>query len=330
MTVEELRVINVCSATNRFAAMNCAAELIVTAGTSDLAEDLANHGEAIIHRLEQLWSRFLPDSDVSAINHGAGTWVPVQQWTIDIASVAQSCRVFTNGLFNPLLGADQHRNGYHRSFVSLDMTFTLTTPQRVIAPRSHDGAVEIDLSTSRIRIPTGAKLDFGGIGKGYAGDILVNELVAAGATGVMLNLGGDVRIHGVPPSGECWSVALDLEPALPLGSQTLLLTSGAVAVSSPLFRKWATTAGSRHHVLDPTTGNSVNDEEVAFFGVIASTGWWAEALTTALMVKVARSATDIEYNLSEIGSGAHAMRVNTDGTMLTSSLWNTFVAQRQD
>jgi FAD:protein FMN transferase len=313
--------------------MNSAAELIVTAPTPHLADELVERGEAIVHRLEQLWSRFLESSDVSAINRSAGHWVAVQRWTVDIASVAESCRRFTNGLFNPLLGADQHRNGYVRSFVSLDMTFNLKAPVR---PRSvdsvmdaHNGPIDIDESSLRIRIPAGTQLDLGGIGKGYAGDVVVNELTSAGATGVMVNLGGDVRVHGIPPTGECWSVELDLTPALPSGAQTVLLGSGAIAVSSPLLRKWETTVGSRHHVLDPATGNSVTDDELAIVSVIASTGWWAEALTTAVMVKVARSAADIESTLTEIGNGAHALRVNTDGSMVLSPRWATFVVEKQ-
>jgi thiamine biosynthesis lipoprotein ApbE len=109
----------------------------------------------------------------------------------------------------------------------------------------------------------------------------------------------------------------------------VLIESGAIAVSSPLLRKWVTTGGSRHHILDPATGNSVADDEVAVVSVIASTGWWAEALTTAIMVKVARSAADVESTLTEIGNGAHALRVNIDGSMVVSPLWTTFVVEKQ-
>ena len=52
-------------------------------------------------------------------------------------------------------------------------------------------------------------LDPGGIGKGYAADLVVSELRAAGAAGVCVNLGGDLRAEGRAPGGGSWVVGIE-------------------------------------------------------------------------------------------------------------------------
>ena len=45
----------------------------------------------------------------------------------------------------------------------------------------------------------GSRLDLGGIGKGRAADLLALELLDRGATGVLVDLGGDLRVAGEAP-----------------------------------------------------------------------------------------------------------------------------------
>ena len=59
--------------------------------------------------------------------------------------------------------------------------------------------------------------------------VLTAELLAAGADGVCVNLGGDVRVSGVPPIPPSWQV--DLDSAL-APSRTFHLGEGAVATST--------------------------------------------------------------------------------------------------
>src|SRR4029078_51858 len=51
-----------------------------------------------------------------------------------------------------------------------------------------------------VRLPAGTGFDPGGIGKGLAADIVVDEIRADGADGVCVNPGGDVRVDGPSPA----------------------------------------------------------------------------------------------------------------------------------
>ena len=69
-----------------------------------------------------------------------------------------------------------------------------------------------------------------------------------------MNIGGDVRVAGFPPAGSGgWVVGIDLEPDHDVALQ-VALGDGGVATSSWLRRRWNTTEGEQHHLLDPTTG----------------------------------------------------------------------------
>lgn len=61
--------------------------------------------------------------------------------------------------------------------------------------------------------------------------------------------------------------------------------------------------GSVHHVIDPFSGAST-DKGLCGVAVLAGAGWWAEALTKAVLAAGVGSGLDV---IESIGHGAHAM-----------------------
>jgi thiamine biosynthesis lipoprotein ApbE len=122
-------------------------------------------------------------------------------------------------------------------------------------------------------------LDPGGIGKGYAADLVVSELRAAGAAGVCVNLGGDLRAEGRAPGGGSWVVGIE-HPLRPGPAATVTLAGGAVATSSRTRRTWGPDGDRRHHLIDPATGAPA-DTALAAVTVLAARGWQAEVLAKA-------------------------------------------------
>jgi thiamine biosynthesis lipoprotein len=125
--------------------------------------------------------------------------------------------------------------------------------------------------------------DPGGIGKGLAADRVVATLLEAGADGACVNLGGDLRVRGRPPSGGAWSVGVehpeDHERELPRLSRV----DGAVATSSSMVRRWERAGASWHHLIDPRTGMS-SHSRVSAATVVTGEAWWAEVLAKALFI----------------------------------------------
>jgi thiamine biosynthesis lipoprotein len=152
------------------------------------------------------------------------------------------------------------------------------------------------------------ELDPGGIGKGLAADLTTAELLDAGAAGAMVNLGGDLRVRGVPPAGDAWS--LDVEhPSDPDRTlRRLALHDGAVATSSRLRRTWVHHGRTQHHIIDPRTGAPVSNPVVAVTAV-AGEGWWAEAATKAVLTTGRTTPSP---------PGALTAAVTDDGTIVLS------------
>jgi FAD:protein FMN transferase len=197
-----------------------------------------------IEQLEGRWSRFRPDSEVSRLNRSGGRPVVVSGDTARLVSLALAGRRGTGGRFDP---------GYDRSLSGLQA----------------------------LAAPPGAGFDAGGIGKGLAADIVVGELLATGASGACVNLGGDLRAEGAGP----WAVDVadpfdETGPAL----ARLAFDAGAVATSSCLKRGWIQPDGTvRHHLIDPARGTSAATG-VAAVTVLTGDAWRAEVLTKAALL----------------------------------------------
>ncbi|MGH2485349.1 MAG: FAD:protein FMN transferase, partial [Ktedonobacterales bacterium] len=67
--------------------------------------------------------------------------------------------------------------------------------------------IALDPADRRIRLPRGARLDLGGIAKGWAADIALERLCHDCAH-VLINVGGDLRLRGGPQPGQAWTTGV--------------------------------------------------------------------------------------------------------------------------
>lgn len=234
--------------------------------------------------LERRWSRFLPDSDISRINSAPGVPVQVHETTLGIIARAVDAWTQTAGVFNPTVGTSLIAAGYDRPFVDLCPLSDATNQ-----PASAPGEIEIHSFPRTVTVPKGVALDLGGLGKGAAADHTVQVLLAAGARGAMVNLGGDLRAEGDgPPDG--WEVILDCPGSA--DSRTIRIASGAVCTSSTVKRRWQTIHGERHHIIEPDTGRSTASDLCTATVVGAEAAQCEVLATTAVAVGRERS-TDL-------------------------------------
>ena len=134
---------------------------------------------------------------------------------------------------------------------------------------------EIDVDPDRTStVPAGVVVDAGGIGKGLAADLTVAKLLADGAHGALVGIGGDLAMAGTPRcrrmAGHPQNSPTRRRPC------TLAVSGGGVATSSTRSRRWTIGGQSRHHVIDPAAGAS-STTDLATVTVIARSGWLAEA-----------------------------------------------------
>jgi thiamine biosynthesis lipoprotein len=301
------------AAEQRFRAMGTDVHVVVhgPAGFLDLA-----HEE--ICRLEQLWSRFLPTSEVSRLNAAAGSWLAVSPETMELVQRAVEGHHLTRGLFDPTVLGDLIRAGYDRSFPEL-----IEQGEQAGAPNSDLGrgtdAIEVDPGAPAVRLPVGVGFDAGGLGKGLAADLVANRLDTEGVAGVLVNVGGDLRAMGVGPDGDDWTIEID-PAASGTPVATVAMEQGAVATSTVLRRRWRTAGQARHHLIDPTTGDPASTGVVAAT-VLAARGWQAEVLAKVALIAGITTGFDLVTAL-----GGEAMAVDDRGGLHRTPGFDRFLS----
>lgn len=313
----------------RFRVMGSDAHVVVRGSASLLAS-----ARRRLDDLEQKWSRFLPDSEVSRLNALAGSTVAVSSDTILLLQRAVEGWQATEGWFDPMILGAVRAAGYDRSFEQVDTRPRDADPAgrgrppselavargatAVPGQRARPDAMAID-PAGFVRLPIGGGFDPGGLGKGLAADVVASELVAAGADGACVNVGGDVRVMGEAPGGGGWLIDVE-DPLGTAGGSPLArvaLADGAVASSSRLRRRWRQDDEERHHLIDPATGRPSRSDVVAVT-VVAALAWQAEVLAKAAFLGGAEGGDLIE------GRGAAALVVLAGGATLATATWATW------
>ncbi len=258
--------------------------------------DLAHHAVALVAELEQTWSRFLPDSEISQLNRSEGRLCVVSAVTFELIARAEQARVATDGAFNPLmldqlvaLGYDTTWDDVHRWARGYD---------HAPSPGSVE-PIELFDDVKAVRLPEGTAFDPGGIGKGLAGDLVAAALLEKGAGSVQVELGGDVRVAGPPWSGREWQVQVDDTDHGEAVAATISLPEGGVATSSVVRRRWRRGDVDVHHLVDPSTGSSA-DTDLDAVTAVAPSLWWAEVVAKVALMAGAAGARSVfdRYDMS--------------------------------
>jgi FAD:protein FMN transferase len=276
----------------------------VTVLLLDAPPDAPDRAAAELERLEAKWSRFRPTSELCAINDAAPNPVVVSTETFAIVDRAVGAWHATNGFYDPTVLPAVVAAGYDRDFEQV-VRGGAGPARPAGAPPGCDG-IRLDPLVHTVRLPAGVALDLGGIGKGYAADLVAADLVDAGARGVLVNLGGDLRAMGEAPSEHGWVVEVD-DPLGTGATGALALTRGAIATSTRLRRAWTRDRAPLHHLIDPRTGEPARSG-LASVTVVAGDSWRAEVLAKAACVAGAREGAALV-----LGAGSTALFVHDDG-----------------
>lgn len=202
----------------------------------DGPEDGARRVKSLFVEHEQVLSRFLPSSELSAMNAHASRGFHASPLLFDVVSDALSWACITDGVFDPTVIDVLEASGYDRTFEQIAGGTVVAVAAR---PTTQSGAwrnIEMDAERSLITMPKGVRIDLGGIGKGYSVDRAI-ALLGSGAN-AMVNASGDLYAGGDGPDGDGWYVGVQ-DPFNPDADIAVLnVNDCGVATSGSIKRRW--------------------------------------------------------------------------------------------
>jgi thiamine biosynthesis lipoprotein len=236
-----------------FRAMNSEIVLVAEGEASQVKSGLVT-AQNFIETSEKRFTRFSEQSELSALNRSAGNWFQASPDLFEVVKEAIFYFHRTDGLFDPSILPSLHRAGYVHSMDEIRRSGAAPQPARHLAASvSTFASVELNITSSSIRLPADLQIDLGGIAKGWIAEQAA-RLLSQYSSSCAVNAGGDMFLIGYPHGKDCWEVGLE-DPRDPQVDVTLLLLQeGAVATSSVVKRAWKQGDISRHHLINPRTG----------------------------------------------------------------------------
>lgn len=267
--------------TSRWHALGTTASLVVVGATAHHAP-ARRAVEVTLAEIDCACSRFRDDSELAVVNAAGGRPVRISPTFARALQVALRAAALTGGAVDPTVGGALVLAGYDRDYASVQ-----DRPELAVRATRVPGwrVVDIDHERQTVRVPRGVVLDLGATAKALAADRAAEAALAVSeATGVLVNLGGDIATAGVAPGGG-WPVRVaDSHLA---GSeqpgQTVTIGSGGLSTSSTTVRRWRRAGGDAHHIVDPSTGRPA-PEHWRTVSVAAATCVDANIASTAAIV----------------------------------------------
>lgn len=290
--------------------MSCRAAIIA----KEVDESALAAGAARLDELEQRWSRFRDDSEISGLNRAHGAPRRCSNDTVRLVQALVQAWHATSGAFDPTLLGTLVELGYASSRSDSSVRTSLAAD---VAPAGRPDLILVDPVANVVRLPVGTTLDPGGLGKGLAADLVADDLRRAGASRGLVEIGGDLRSFDTTPSdGSGWTVAV--EHPLDGRAELVRLREGGIATSTSRLRTWVARRRLRHHLLDPDA-LVPTDGDVVGCTVIAGTAAWAEAFTKMAFVRGTAEALEA-YE----ARGLAARIVTSEGSVLRTAAWAGF------
>ncbi len=235
-----------------------------------------------VARIEGLLSRFLPYSEISRVNGSAGIKCEKVSFdTFEVLSKAVEFSRFFPGCFD----------------VTIEPLVSLWNSGKESSVQPDDSSIQQvlplvnyrDLILDPWEITAGLKnvgqsVDLGGIGKGFAGDKILEVFKQFGISSAYSNLGGNVVTLGAKPDGSPWHVGIQhpRQENKIIGAVSVINQS--VVTSGDYQRYFTDSQGKRHHhILNPTTGYPAESGLISV-SIVSEKSLAADALSTILFV----------------------------------------------
>jgi FAD:protein FMN transferase len=247
-----------------------------------------------LHKLYNIYVSYDGINNIKTINDNAGIKpVEVEQEIIDLILYAREMYEITGYTTNIALGPVLEIWHYYRSEAELDPANAALPPMDELleaANYTDINQIIVDPEKSTVFLPDSRmSLDVGAVAKGYATELVVQELIALGMDSAVISPGGNIRAVGKPLDGvrEKWGIGIQNPEASIVADEERLLdvifVQDAAVVSSGDYQRYYLVDGQiMHHIIDPETLMPGNYYRA--ITVLADDAALADVLSTALFL----------------------------------------------
>ncbi|MBE9539206.1 MAG: FAD:protein FMN transferase [Proteobacteria bacterium] len=261
--------------------------------STQLAAAQAQHGiEGILEEVNLSMSTYRSDSEISRFNQvQSEQWFPVSAGFMEVLEAAMAIGDASGGAYDVTVGPVVNLWGFGPEA----RTDSVPDEKVLMALLQQIGQDKLQLDEEKRQIlkTTDLSLDFSSIAKGYGVDRVADWLQSRGAVDMLVEVGGEMRLHGRNPRGEPWRIAIE-QPDSMVGSvaMAISLSDQALATSGD-YRNYFEVAGKRYsHTIDPRTGYPISHDLVSVT-VVHPRAMMADAWATAFTVMGAEGAMKV-------------------------------------
>lgn len=302
-------------------------ELTIYAKDEAAAADAAKaaHERLIyLNKLFDIYNEYNNAVSLMAVNASAANApVSVSEETMALLKFAKEAYTLTGGRVNAAMGSVLSIWHDYREAGLADEANAALPPMELLekaAEHTDISSIVLDEANGTVFFTDSmVRLDVGAIAKGFAGQLVMDELSLRIGEGqisaALISLGGNVCAAGAKPNGEEWHIAVQ-SPRGEGNAATVSIASGYVITSGD-YQRYYTVNGVRYnHIIDPDTLMSADKH--ASVTVISSDGALADALSTALFIM----DTDEGRALIDSIDDAEALWIAKDGGITRTDGFN--------
>ncbi len=233
-------------------------------------------------------STWLPDSELSRLNAApAGAPVTASDDLFAVLQGARRIHADSGGAFDVTVGPLVNLWGFGPGNGTGDGARAVPAADALAAARDAVGMQRITLDTAAqtvTRAHPESYIDLSAIAKGYAVDEVARLVGAHEPAGYLVEIGGEVKVHGVNAEGGPWRIGIEKPlPGQRSVARALALSDTGLATSGD-YRNFFELDGVRYsHTIDPRSGAPVR-HELASVSVLHESTMLADAIATAMMV----------------------------------------------
>ncbi len=238
---------------------------------------------ALTDSLNVRFSDYDENSELARLSRsaGSGRWVPVSPDLFAILQQSKTAWLRSSGNFDVTVGCLTRLWRQSRKARRLPPPDTLRRALATVGMQH----LQLDPAGRRVRLlKAGTRLDLGGIGKGYAAQVMLAFLQKTGFSSVLVDAAGNLAV-----GGGIWRIAVQLPaPGEHLIERQLLLQNISVSTSGDAFQFVEIGDKRYSHIVSPRTGLGLTTRrQVTVLAADASLADWLSTACCLLPVEKA-------------------------------------------